>query len=339
MISDNANFSLLTAGELTLDLAYTVLDVLPAAVYVTDQDGRIVYYNTRAAELWGRSPAIGEMWCGSWKILNHDGSVMPHDECPMALTVKSQQPSLGYEIVVEKPDGSRALIAPNPRPLHNSAGEFVGAINMLIDVTDRRKAEAARKAAEDDAQRLSEELSQQYAITQVLAESNTLDEAASRILEMLCHAVGAQVSAMWMPTGRGQLKLICMVSTDNVLAAKYQQVVDTTPLIMGKDVPTQTLSSRKMAAINLAAAEETPRRNALVAAGFKSELVYPVQLREGAHVRGVLKFLFKNDHARDAAGMHLIEETALKLGQFIDRMDIERALFENDKRLEGFPLS
>ena len=37
-----------------------VLDVLPAAVYITDADGLITYYNDAAAELWGRRPKLGE---------------------------------------------------------------------------------------------------------------------------------------------------------------------------------------------------------------------------------------------------------------------------------------
>src|SRR5476651_2391823 len=36
-----------------------LLDALPAAVYTTDAEGRITYYNETAAELWGHRPALG----------------------------------------------------------------------------------------------------------------------------------------------------------------------------------------------------------------------------------------------------------------------------------------
>ena len=46
-----------------------VLDALPAAVYITDNDGLITYYNEAAARLWGWRPQFGQgHWCGSWKL-------------------------------------------------------------------------------------------------------------------------------------------------------------------------------------------------------------------------------------------------------------------------------
>src|SRR5712675_958546 len=45
-----------------------LLDVLPAAIYVTDADGRITYYNQAAADLAGREPRLGtDEWCVSWR--------------------------------------------------------------------------------------------------------------------------------------------------------------------------------------------------------------------------------------------------------------------------------
>jgi two-component sensor histidine kinase len=42
--------------ERTFELPSQLFEVLPLAVYVCDQDGLVVRYNSRAAELWGRSP-------------------------------------------------------------------------------------------------------------------------------------------------------------------------------------------------------------------------------------------------------------------------------------------
>ncbi len=47
-----------------------IIQKLYAAVYSTDANGLITYYNKAAAELWGREPEIGkDLWCGSEKIL------------------------------------------------------------------------------------------------------------------------------------------------------------------------------------------------------------------------------------------------------------------------------
>ena len=42
------------------------LNALPAAIYLTDADGRITYFNEAAAAMWGRRPKLNtDLWCGS----------------------------------------------------------------------------------------------------------------------------------------------------------------------------------------------------------------------------------------------------------------------------------
>jgi PAS domain-containing protein len=45
------------------------LDELPAAIYVTDADGVITYYNSACIAFAGRVPALGQdRWCVTWKL-------------------------------------------------------------------------------------------------------------------------------------------------------------------------------------------------------------------------------------------------------------------------------
>ena len=114
---------------------------LPLAVYTTDTLGRITLYNEPAAELWGRSPVIGnDLWCGSFKMFRPDGSELPIDEGPMAVTLKTGQPVRGQEIVIERPDGQRRNILPYPTPIRDASGKITGAVNLLLDVTERNLA-------------------------------------------------------------------------------------------------------------------------------------------------------------------------------------------------------
>jgi PAS domain S-box-containing protein len=129
------------------DFFRELVNALPAAVYTTDPSGRITYYNEAAAALWGCRPALGESeWCGSWKLFWPDGRVLPHDQCPMAIAVKKQQAIRGVEAVAERPDGIRVPFIPFPTPIFNSSGVFVGAVNMLVDITERKRAEEATQA-------------------------------------------------------------------------------------------------------------------------------------------------------------------------------------------------
>jgi PAS domain S-box-containing protein len=135
-----------------------ILDALPVAVYTTDAQGRITYYNQAAEDLWGHRPEIGsDQWCGSWRLFWPDGRLLPHDECPMAVTLKEGRPVRGVEAIAERPDGTRVPFLPYPTPLRDATGQLVGAINLLVDLTERRRAEvesaqlAAIVASSDDA--------------------------------------------------------------------------------------------------------------------------------------------------------------------------------------------
>ena len=123
-----------------LDLDTKPLDLLPAAVYVCDAEGVILYYNRRAAELWGRSPEVGkDRWCGSFRMFRPDGSPLPHDECPMAVTLREGRSVSGEEIIVEREDGVRIFVLPSPVPLHDGSHAIVGAVNLLVDITERKR--------------------------------------------------------------------------------------------------------------------------------------------------------------------------------------------------------
>ncbi|MEK1888131.1 MAG: PAS domain S-box protein [Phyllobacterium sp.] len=123
---------------------------LPVAVYTTDKTGIITFYNKAAAELWGHMPDIGkDRWCGSLRLYWPDGTPMPHEECPMAVTLRDEREARGTDAIAERPDGSRFTFMPFPVLLRNKQGEIVGALNVLHDISDQRRDEetAQRLAA------------------------------------------------------------------------------------------------------------------------------------------------------------------------------------------------
>ena len=123
------------------------LDALGVAVYTTDADGRITFFNRAAADFWGRRPALGEEWCGSLRLLWLDGSPMRHDECPMAITLKEARPVRGGQAIAVRPDGSKVTFMAYPTPLFDDGDQLMGAVNVLVDVTERHEAEQSVAAA------------------------------------------------------------------------------------------------------------------------------------------------------------------------------------------------
>lgn len=119
---------------------FAVLDLLPVAIYVTDADGFISYFNPACVVFAGHEPTVGrDRWCVSWKIYTDDGRLLPHDQCPMAVAIQTRQAIRGATAVAERPDGSRVNFLPFPTPVTDANDQLLGAVNMLIDITDGQK--------------------------------------------------------------------------------------------------------------------------------------------------------------------------------------------------------
>jgi PAS domain S-box-containing protein len=124
------------------------LDDLPVALYATDAQGVITFYNKACIDFSGRTPIAGhDRWCVTWKLFTDKGDPLPHDQCSMAVAIQEKRAVRGVTAVAERPDGRRVAFAPYPTPLFDSAGELVGAVNLLIDITDAREEAHLREQA------------------------------------------------------------------------------------------------------------------------------------------------------------------------------------------------
>ena len=130
-------------GEQDNAMFREMVEALPVAIYTTDAQGKLTYYNRAAVELSGRIPDLGtDHWCVTWKMLLPDGTPLPHDECPMAVALKGGSIPSGVECIGERPDGTRFWFTPCPAVVRDAEGRIVGGINLLMDITDRKSAEA-----------------------------------------------------------------------------------------------------------------------------------------------------------------------------------------------------
>lgn len=127
-----------------------LLQAMPVAIYTTDAEGRITFFNEAAAELWGRRPTLSDedRYCGSWKLYWRDGRPLAFDECPMALALKTRTAIQGMEAVAERPDGTRVPFLAYPTPLFDSAGRLTGAVNVLLNLSERQAIDAELRSSE-----------------------------------------------------------------------------------------------------------------------------------------------------------------------------------------------
>lgn len=118
----------------------SLLDALPVAAYTCDIKGQITYYNQAAANFWGREPQLNDptsRYCGAFKLYDKAGTPISHDECWMAVSLNESKAMHGGEVVVECENGVRKTALAHISPLFNFEGELTGAVNVVVDISDR----------------------------------------------------------------------------------------------------------------------------------------------------------------------------------------------------------
>jgi len=125
-----------------------LLDKLPAAAYTCDTEGLITYFNQPALRLWGRAPKLRDpvdRFCGSFRLHSANGEPISHDNCWMALALRDDREYSEREITIERPDGEWLTVSASASPIHDKSGKLIGAVNVLFDLTETRRAEESLK--------------------------------------------------------------------------------------------------------------------------------------------------------------------------------------------------
>lgn len=137
-----------SSGLLNLDNHAYLIELFPMAAYaVRAPDGVIVWFNSRASELWGREPVAGdtdERFCGAYKLYHPDGTHMAHCETPVALALSTGASVHEEEVVIERPDLSRVTVSVHIDPIRDKDGSIVGVVNFFYDISERKQAERAK---------------------------------------------------------------------------------------------------------------------------------------------------------------------------------------------------
>ena len=175
---------------------HQILEALPAAIYTTDASGKLTYYNQAAAELAGREPILGkDEWCVTFRLHMPDGTYLPHDQCPMAVALKENRSVRGVEAIAQRPDGTFFPFLPFPTPIRDENGELIGAVNMLVDISERKSAETHQRMLLDELNhRVKNNMQMLHGLLRS-AQRETESPEAQMVLADASQRVGAMAAA------------------------------------------------------------------------------------------------------------------------------------------------
>lgn len=301
----------------------SVVNALDEGVVVIDAEGMLKTANASAErildlsleELTGRSVRDGR-----WQTIREDGSPFPLEEYPALITLRTGQPCASAVMGIYRPDGKLRWIDINSRPLA-AEGRMTPAsvVVSFSDITERKRAD--------------ERLTAQYAVTRVLAESRTLEEAVPRIMQAVGQNLEWDCGIFWrVDKATGVLRCLdqwhsAVLKADVFLTDTWERGFK-----VGESLPGRIWANGKAAWISDVVEDESfSRRKQAREIGFHGAFGFPI--RVGGEVEGVIELFSRQVRVPDEQLLKMIDDVVLKLGQFADRARAEEALQQTETQL------
>jgi PAS domain S-box-containing protein len=292
---------------------------VPAGITAVDLEGRQTYVNPafcamvgwRAEELLGAHPPF---------LYWPPGEIEGITEA-FANVLRSGSPPGGLELRFRKRTGERVDVFLQITPLRDSFGNITGWVSSVSDITERKRARV-RLAAE-------------HTITRLLAGAQSLEEAASAILESLVGSLEVDVGVLWMPgkTDEALHATVIHLACSTAPLEAFKAVNCSVKFGPGVGLPGQVWQERKGVwhADFLDVATKARRQTAQDAA-LQSGMAFPIQ--STGTLFGVMEFFALRRLEPDPILANMMGAIGSEIGQFIQRRRAEEALRRAHDELE-----
>ncbi len=207
----------------------------------------------------------------------------------------------------------------------------------------------AQNTALSDAKKLTDELTEQraelrkmnrklaalYTVTHILAESATFSEASVKLLEAICTALDWQVGVLWIvdPLAR-ELKCHEVWTAFPEHFREFEQLNRVLTLPVGIGLAGCVWHQRQPIWIeDITQDSNSPRRLHAIATHLCGGFGLPIQ--NGTEVIGVLEFFSHKPCQPDDSLQEMMTDIGIKIGQFIQRKQIETALVKQTEISES----
>ncbi|HUX87070.1 MAG TPA: PAS domain-containing protein, partial [Chloroflexota bacterium] len=141
-MTDERNLAETLAASMSADTKTlrTVVDLLPLGVVVSDAQGAITLSNQEVEAVLG-APISGTAFGPDrgYTLNRLDGSLFPPDDLPLPRALKNGETTRDVRILVRSATGAERIMLVAASPIRDDAGQIVGAVAVLQDVTHQQR--------------------------------------------------------------------------------------------------------------------------------------------------------------------------------------------------------
>ena len=172
----------------------------------------------------------------------------------------------------------------------------------------------------------------QYEITNILAESRNLREAAPRILQAICQSVGWEMGALWHVDPQAeQLRCVDVWHVEALNATEFEKISREHTFAPGEGLPGRVWQKGEPLWVKDMTRESNfPRLTVAAVEGIRSAFGFPILL--GGEVYGIIEFFSREPHQPDEELLETMSTIGIQIGQLIERRRAEEAMRESETR-------
>ena len=176
-------------------------------------------------------------------------------------------------------------------------------------------------------------LSAQYTVTRALAESNTIDEGATGILQAVCEGLGWEYGALWtVDSGAKVLRCSQVWQAPGAAADEFEIASRESIFSQGTGLPGRVWKDGQPVWIVDVLEETNFPRSAIAAnVGLHGCCAFPIRFR--LEILGVVEFFSRSIRESDPELLAMMATIGSQIGQFIARKQVEEALGQSEDQL------